>query len=96
MLDNASYMAAFAACAVLWTFGILLWFRQLCKNNRGILCGVHMPSGYWTLEKDFGETLVAVATTTKRILPSTRLSFLVENRDGVKITMLVLLSLDSS
>lgn len=63
----------------------------MCKNNKGILFGVHMPNDYWTLEKDFGETLVVVATMTKRILPSTQQSFLVENLDGVRITMLVLL-----
>ncbi|KAG5528714.1 hypothetical protein RHGRI_029395 [Rhododendron griersonianum] len=66
---------------------------RLCKNNKGILYGVHMPNDYWTLEKDFGEILVVVATMTKRILPSTRLSFLVENLDGVRITMLRLYEL---
>ncbi|CAL5323486.1 unnamed protein product [Camellia sinensis] len=32
--------------------------RQLCKNRGGILYGVHMLNAYWTLEKDFGGTLV--------------------------------------
>ncbi|THF99053.1 hypothetical protein TEA_018796 [Camellia sinensis var. sinensis] len=31
---------------------------QLCKNRGGILYGVHMLNAYWTLEKDFGGTLV--------------------------------------
>lgn len=68
---------------------LLVWCRQSFKNSKGTQYGAHMPSGCWILKQVFGEILVVVDMMTKPILPFTQQNFLLENLDGVRITMLV-------
>jgi hypothetical protein len=64
----------------------------LYKNNKGILDGDHMHNDCWTLLLGFGETLVVVDMMTRPIHLFTQPNFLLENQDGVKITMQVVLA----